>query len=101
MKDLVHEKLMMFLPPGLADRLSSPVSSVAVNVARGILVEVARALDLKDFMVEKARSLDPRDFSRLFYKALGKELRWISLWDSMLGATMGLLESLLFSLVSF
>ena len=100
-RELVHEKLMLFLPPGLADRLSSPVSSVAVNVARGVLVEVARALDLKDFMVEKARSLDPRDFSRLFHKALGKELRWISLWDSMLGATMGLLESLLFSFVSF
>ena len=102
MEDAIQERLALLpVPPGLAGRLTSPLCSIATAAAKGLMVRAANAIDLKSFVVEKANSLDPRDFSRLFHKAIGKELRWISLNDAMLGALMGLVESVLFSLLAF
>ena len=100
-REAIYERLSQVpLPPGLLDELVDLAASAATRASRDIAVKMARAIDVRAFVIEKANSLDPRGFSSMFHRAVGKELRWISLWDSMLGATMGLVEALLFSFLS-
>ena len=98
--ELLLEQLSRLpLPPGLAEKVLEISRAASMALARELMARAANSIDLRAFVVEKACSLDPRDFSRLFHKAVGKELRWISFYDACLGAFLGLLESVLFSLL--
>ena len=87
------------LPLRLAERLVEGASTALTQAAGELMVEVANALDLRRFIVEKVVSMDPRELNDIFHRAIGKELKWISLNDALLGAIMGLVESVLFALL--
>ncbi len=77
--------------------LRSLVTRITAILARTLTHDVGARVDLKGYMISRIESMSDEELEKVFYGAVGRELRFISLNDALMGAIVGALESLLMS----
>lgn len=83
------------------DALAAIASSAAEGLAELAAAEssnVVRSIDIRSLVIEKIDSLNMIDVERMILKVVDKELRAITLFGGVLGALIGVFQSLLFLL---
>ncbi len=81
------------------------LSGIAASAAEGLAElaaressNIVRSIDIRSLVIEKIDSLNMIDVERMILKVVDKELRAITLFGGVLGAFIGLFQSLLFLL---
>jgi hypothetical protein len=83
------------------DALVALASSAAEGLAELAATEssnMVRSIDIRSLVIEKIDSLNMIDVERMILKVVDKELRAITLFGGVLGALIGIFQSLLFLL---
>lgn len=83
------------------DALVALAASAAEGLAELAATEssnVVRSIDIRSLVIEKIDSLNMIDVERMILKVVDKELRAITLFGGVLGAVIGVFQSLLFLL---
>ncbi len=73
-------------------RIMAEAAIKALSSQAGRLVE---ALDIRTMVVEKLNALDMADIERIILQVVNKELTWITVLGGVLGALIGVIQSLL------
>ncbi len=97
LRDAAHGKtIARFL--GINDeslsRIAATLSSRLLDVVAGRMPDIVEALDIRSMVAERIDSLDMAEVERLVLQVAQKELAWITWLGGLLGAIIGLVQSL-------
>ncbi len=79
-------------PPMLKSITESFLRYIFLGVTNSFLGGAKDEIDVREYILRKFDEVDDKEFEEMFLKAVGKELKYISLNDALLGALIGALE---------
>ncbi|MDX9956925.1 MAG: DUF445 family protein [Spirochaetia bacterium] len=78
------------------ESLSSVISDILVELSVKESANVLRSLDIRAMVVAKINSLDMIEVERMLLRVIERELRAVTYFGGVLGAAIGLVQSLIF-----
>ena len=78
------------------EALAAAVSDILVELSVKESANVLRSLDIRAMVVAKINSLDMIEVERMLLRVIERELRAVTYFGGVLGAAIGLVQSLLF-----
>jgi hypothetical protein len=78
------------------ESLASTISDILVELSVKESANVLRSLDIRSMVVAKINSLDMIEVERMLLRVIERELRAVTYFGGVLGAAIGLVQSLLF-----
>lgn len=95
LRKMISEKVSTLpLPRGMREGLVDFLCSIIGEVVKRYLEGIKDHIDVRSFIVQKIESISDEDFDRIFKEAVGRELKYISINDALLGAFVGVVEIL-------
>ncbi len=86
-------------PPILKGITESLLRYILLGITSSFLEGAKDEIDVREYIVKKFNEVDDKEFEEMFMDAVGKELRYISLNDALLGALVGALETVVMSIL--
>ena len=80
------------------ETLAATISDILVELSVKESANVLRSLDIRSMVVAKINSLDMIEVERMLLRVIERELRAVTYFGGVLGAAIGLVQSLLFML---
>ncbi len=84
-------------PPVLKGITESLLKHVILGITSSFLEGAKDEIDVREYIMRKFDEVGDREFEEMFMDAVGKELKYISLNDALLGALVGALEVVVMS----
>ncbi|MHA1593903.1 MAG: DUF445 domain-containing protein [Candidatus Baldrarchaeia archaeon] len=82
------------LPRGMREGLVDFLCGIISEITKRYLEGLKDHIDVRSFIIQKIESVSDEDFDRIFKEAVGRELKYISINDALLGAIVGIVEIL-------
>ncbi len=86
-------------PPMLKSITELFLKQIFLGVTSSFLEGAKDEIDVREYIIRKFDEVNDEEFEEMFMEAVGKELKYISLNDALLGALVGALEVVVMSLL--